>query len=147
MVNSVLIKNIKTLQATLKENISYTDVNFRGIIDDTIEVKNESCLIDVFRIWLMSASNDYHRQPGAGGFLETVVKKPFCDDSCAVIEAALKSETEKKFPNIKIKRIDVRANKATHQWEIQVAIMDEATGLKDETMYLRGEAIKIDAQD
>ena len=162
MVNSVLIKNIKSLQSSLNENVSYVDLNFRGIVNQTTEitdddgnkkeyveqtvtVKDEACLRDQFRIWLMSASNDFHRNPDNGGFLEKhVVKRPFIDDNCPVIEALLKSEAESKFPNIKVMDVSVSCNHSTRQWMIKVSLLDKKTGLIDNTMYVNGEAVAVD---
>lgn len=161
MVNSVLLQNIKTLEATINENIAYTDVNFRGIVnrtkevtdengrkkqyvEQTVTVSNAACLRDQFRIWLMSCTNDFHRNPNNGGFLEkNVVKRPFIDENCPVIEALLRSEAESKFPNLKIMDIEVKCNHSTRQWMIKVSILDKKTGLVDNTMYVDGEAIAV----
>ena len=120
MVNSVLVKNIQTLVESINQNVSYVDLNFRGIVDQkkeiiddkgnkkeyiqqTVEVRNVNCLLDQFRIWLMSSQGDFHRRPEEGGFLEkNVVKKPFIDSNCPIIAALLKSEAEARFPNLKI---------------------------------------------
>lgn len=146
MINSVMLKNIQSLRSSINENISYTDLNFRGIVNDSVTVSDAACLRDQFRIWLMSDENDFHRQPEKGGFLaKNVVKKPFIDSNCPIIEALLVSEAEQKFPNIKIVDVSVKCNHSTNQWNIQVSILDKKTGLVDNTMFLNGEAICINA--
>lgn len=161
MVNSVILKNIKSLQSSIKENVSYIDLNFRGLqtkvvtkTDEfgnttqlntvTCEVENTACLRDQLRIWLMSCTNDFHRNPENGGFLEkNVIKRPFVKENCAVIEALLKSEIERKFPNIKIMDAVVTLDTSNRRWLINLSILDKKTGLVDDTMYINGEAIAI----
>ena len=107
-------KSIKTFYSSMKENIDYVDLNFRGIVnrtrtftddkgnkqsytEQTVGVEGVACLRDKFRIWLMSDDGDYHRNPGVGGFLvKNVVKRPFIDSNCPVIEALLRAEAEEK---------------------------------------------------
>lgn len=163
MVNSSLMKNIKVLSLSLKENVSYIDLNFRGIVprtktyidengnkreytEGTVTVENEACVRDQFRIWLMSCANDFHRNPSNGGFLEkNVVKRPFVDESCPIIEALLKSEAETKFPNMNLLDVNVSCNHSTKQWIIKVTILDKKTGMVDNSMYVGGEAIAVNS--
>lgn len=156
-----LEKSIRTLYSSLKENIDYVDLNFMGIgtrvrtfTDDngikkeyterTAEVSGVACLRDRFKIWLMSDQGDFHRNPEKGGFLtRNVVKRPFIDDNCPIIAALLKSEAESKFPELKIMDVDVSCDHSTRQWKIKVSILDQKTGLVDNTMYLNGESIAV----
>ena len=96
-------KSIKTFYSSMKENIDYVDLNFRGIVnrtrtftddkgnkqsytEQTVGVEGVACLRDKFRIWLMSDDGDYHRNPGVGGFLvKNVVKRPFIDSNLSIV--------------------------------------------------------------
>ena len=109
MINSVMLQNIEALKSSLKENISYIDVRYNDIDEyGSITVENGTAVINRFKIWLQSGSTDYHRNPELGGFMEKyVVKKPLTEDSCRQIEANLKAESFKYFPEITITDIKV----------------------------------------
>lgn len=154
-------KAIKTFYSSMKENVDYVDLNFRGIvskvstfkddagnkknyIEQTVGVSGIECLRDKFRIWLMSDSGDFHRNPENGGFLaKNVVKRPFIDSNCPVIEALLKAEAEDRFPQLQIMDVKVTCDHTTRRWIIKVSILDKKTGIIDDTMYLDGEAVYV----
>jgi hypothetical protein len=154
-------KSIKTFYSSMKENIDYVDLNFRGIVnrtrmftddkgnkqsyvEQTVGVEGVACLRDKFRIWLMSDDGDYHRNPGVGGFLvKNVVKRPFIDANCPVIEALLRAEAEEKFPQLELLDVKVTCDHTTRRWNIKISILDKKTGLIDNTMYVDGEAISV----
>ena len=136
MVNSVLLKNINSLRSSLKENISYIDLNYRGIDNnESVSVHDEKAVSDRFKIWLQSGAFDYHRNPEFGGFLEThVTKKPLSEETCRQIEAELKAEANAKFPEITLLDCNVSCNLSLRRWEIKVSVLDNKTGLLDESM-------------
>lgn len=154
-------KAIKNFYSSMKENVDYVDLNFRGIVnrtrsftddegnkktytEQTVGIEGVACLRDKFRIWLMSDDGDFHRQPGVGGFLvKNVVKRPFIDENCPVIEALLKSEAEERFPQLEIRDVKVTCDHVRRRWNIKVSILDKKTGLIDNTMYVDGEAISV----
>lgn len=140
MVNSVLLKNINSLRSSLKENISYIDLNYKGIDENgSVTVNDEKAVGDRFRIWLQSGSNDYHRNPNFGGFLEkNVVKRPFSEENCKAIEAELKAEANERFPEIKIVDVSVTCDYSRRRWGVKVSVMDSKTGLLDESMMEKG---------
>lgn len=156
-----LEQSLKKFYSSLKENLDYVDLNFRGIsnqiktftdengnkqtyVDQTIKVEGVSCVRDKFRIWLMSDEGDFHRKPKEGGFLvKNVVKKPFIDSNCTVIEALLKSAAEERFPQLEILDVKVRCDHGLRRWIINISILDKKTGLVDNTMYVNGEAISV----
>jgi hypothetical protein len=154
-------KAIKSFYSSMKENVDYVDLNFRGIanqtktftdddgnkkqyVEQTVGIEGVACLRDKFRIWLMSDDGDFHRNPGEGGFLaKNVVKRPFIEASCPVIEALLKSAAESKFPQLEIYDVKVYLDKPNRRWNIKVSILDKKTGIIDNTMYVNGEAISV----
>ena len=137
MVNSVMLQNIEALKSSLKENISYVDVRYNDIDENgSITVENGTAVINRFKIWLQSGSFDYHRNPELGGFMEKFVfKKPLTEDSCRQIEANLKAETYKYFPEITLTNVSVNCNLARRRWEIRVSVLDNKTGILDESMF------------
>lgn len=137
MINSVMLQNIEALKSSLKENISYIDVRYNDIDEyGSITVENGTAVINRFKIWLQSGSTDYHRNPELGGFMEKyVVKKPLTEDSCRQIEANLKAESFKYFPEITITDINVNCNLVKRRWEIRVSVLDNKTGILDESMF------------
>ena len=64
-----------------------------------------------------------------------VVKKPLTEDSCRQIEANLKAEAFKYFPEITITDVNVNCNLAKRRWEIRVSVLDNKTGILDESMF------------
>lgn len=137
MINSVMLQNIEALKSSLKENIAYVDVRYNDIDENgSISVENGAAVINRFKIWLQSGSSDYHRNPDLGGFMEKyVVKKPFIEESCRQIEANLKAEAFKYFPEITITDVSVNCNLVKRRWEIKVAVLDNKTGILDESMF------------
>lgn len=136
MLDSGLLKQIKELQNSFKESINYFDVNYKGIDENgSIGVKGISCVLQKYKLWLMSDNYDYHRNPAFGGFLtKYVVKTPLSDSNAAVIEANLRLETEANFPTIKLLEVRVKANMAKRRWEIAVVPQDTRSGLIDNSM-------------
>lgn len=132
-----MLQNIEALKSSLKENISYIDVRYNDIDEyGSITVENGTAVINRFKIWLQSGSTDYHRNPELGGFMEKyVVKKPLTEDSCRQIEANLKAESFKYFPEITITDINVNCNLVKRRWEIRVSVLDNKTGILDESMF------------
>lgn len=137
MISSVMLQNIEALKSSLKENVSYIDVRYNDIDEyGSITVENGTAVINRFKIWLQSSSTDYHRNPELGGFMEKyVVKKPLTEDSCRQIEANLKAEAFKYFPEITITDINVSCNLVKRRWEIRVSVLDNKTGILDESMF------------
>lgn len=136
MVSSVLLKNIKTLKNSLKESISYVDLNYKGIDSDgSVTVDNEKAVGDRYRLWLQTGTYDYHRNPNFGGFMEEyVIKRPLSEDNARYIETMLRSETHAKFPEIELVDCKVTPNFSQRRWEIKVSVLDKRTGVLDESM-------------
>lgn len=132
-----MLQNIEALRSSLKENISYIDLRYNDIDEyGSITVENSKAVINRFKIWLQSGKYDYHRNPELGGFMEThVVKKPFTEDSCRQIEANLKAEAYKHFPEITVTNVQCVCNLAKRRWEIRVSVLDNKTGILDESMF------------
>src|SRR5574344_1299382 len=126
MISSVVYKQIKKFQETLKDKISYEDLNYRGIDSNgSVTVKDGNCIIDEFQLWLLSDINDYNRQPDKGGFItKEVIKKPFNDNSCSTIKSQLLVEANAQFPTIKIENCSVVCNYSTRKWEIRISAYD-----------------------
>lgn len=136
-VSSVLLKNINTLKAALKDSIDYVDLRYNGI-DDTgsVTINDEKCIMDKYKIWLQSGTNDFHRNPAYGGFLEKeVVKTPLSSANAEAIKSKLYARTAELFPNIELVECEVNANMTKRRWEIKVAVMDLTTGLVDTSMF------------
>lgn len=136
MLDSGLLKQIKQLQNSLKDSIDYFDVNYKGIDDKgSITVKGISCVLQKYKLWLVSDKYDYHRNPDYGGFLgKYVVKTPLSVANAKTIEANLRMETESNFPTIKLLDCRVVANMDKRRWEIAVVPQDTRSGLIDNSM-------------
>lgn len=132
-----MLQNIEALRASLKESVSYIDVRYNDIDEyGSITAENGKAVINKFKIWLQSGKYDYHRNPNLGGFMEThVVKKPLTEESCRQIEANLKAEAFKHFPDITILNVQCNCNLVRRRWEIRVAVLDNKTGILDESMF------------
>lgn len=143
MLTSGIIKQIESLRNSIKETISYWDVNYAGLNKkDTINVSDLDCVVQAYKIWLMSDVNDYHRNPGKGGFLvKNVIKAPLTATNAEVIKAKLITETKSAFPTINLLKCEVTANINRRRWEIRVAIQDTRTGLIDSSMATEKGAI------
>lgn len=144
MLSSGLLRQIKDLQNAVKESINYFDINYSGIDDKgSITVRGISCVLQKYKIWLMSDSFDYHRNPDYGGFLgKYVIKTPLSEANAKTIEANLRLETEKNFPDINLLDCKVVANMNKRRWEISVVPQDKRSGLIDNSMVSKdGSAI------
>lgn len=136
MLNSGLLKQIKELQNSLKESVRYFDINYQGI-DKTgsIGIRGTSCILQKYKLWLLSDNYEYHRKPEYGGFLaKYVVKTPLSQDNADTIAANLKMETEINFPDIRLLDCQVTANLSKRQWEIIVVTQDLKSGIIDDSM-------------
>lgn len=135
-VDSSILKQIKSLRNAIKDQVNYFDVNYKGIDDnESIYVSSISCVIQAFKIWLMSDINDYPRQPSKGGFLvRNVIKKPLSKSNASSIASELQSETKLEFPTINLLKCEVTANIAKRRWEIRIAAQDTRSGLIDTSM-------------
>jgi hypothetical protein len=136
MLSSGLLKQIKELKNSFKESINYFDVNYKGIDKNgSITLLGLPCVLQKYKIWLMSDAFDYHRNPGFGGFLENnVVKVPLSEANAKSIESKLRMETEQAFPDINLIECKVVANLNKRRWEITVVPQDKRSGLIDDSM-------------
>ena len=136
MLNSGLLRQINELKNSLKESINYFDVNYKGIDEKgSIGIYGVNCVLQKYKLWLMSDNYDYHRNPNYGGFLaKYVVKTPLSDANAKVIESNLRLETEANFPTINLVECKIVANMNKRRWEISVAPQDKRSGLIDNSM-------------
>ena len=144
MLSSGLLKQINDLKDSIKASINYFDVNYKGIDEKGgIGIYGIACVLQKYKIWLMSEMGDYHRRPEYGGFLSKyVVKTPLSEANAKAIEANLRMETEKNFPDINLIDCKVVANMSKRRWEITVVPQDKRSGLIDNSMVSKdGSAI------
>lgn len=136
MLSSGLLKQIKNLQNSMKDSIDYFDVNYKEIDEKgSIAVRGLPCVLQKYKLWLMSDKYDYHRSPGYGGFLtKYVVKTPLSEANALSIQSSLIVETEKNFPDIKLLECKIIPNFSQRRWEIKVVPQDKRSGLIDDSM-------------
>ena len=61
---SIVARNVKKLGESLKENINYVDVTYKGINEKSIfntVIENGSAILNAYKIWLQSSADDYIR--------------------------------------------------------------------------------------
>lgn len=142
-ISSTLLKNISKLRASLKDEIDYIDVSYKGLDDKgSVTVYDEKCVIQRYKIWLQSDEYDYIRRPEFGGFLTRhVIKTPLLEGNERLIESQLRAETKSFFPDIILDKVEVKADIPKRAWTIKVSVTDRKTGLSDNSMFDSGISI------
>lgn len=138
MANSILLRKINQLEKSVKQNIDYLDIDYRGVytneVTDTevtdIVLRKGQPLINAYKIWLMSKSNDFIRKPGYAGFLqETIHTYPFSSSSEEQIEQDLKNKSMELFPNLSLLKLEVKCMAPEPTWQINIIVKDNTTNL------------------
>jgi hypothetical protein len=149
-MNSILLKNIKTTEKSLKETVDYTDINYLVKKENKPTIlKGIQCEINRYKIWLQSSRSDYLRNYGFGGFFDNQLndRYPFTDDSIPTIKADLERLTSEKFPDIELLGAEIKRDVNRRAWLVRVAVLDRKTGLPALDMFTQNENIVVFAQD
>ncbi len=128
---SIIKRNLQNLQSSLKANLTYIDIDFRGPKDPKDFIKHDGdALVNAYKIWLMSDMNEYCRRPGVGGFLrDNLNRYTFSPSSEQKIKDDLIAESSIVFPLIEIIKLEVTCVINKKYWLIKIAIRDKLTGL------------------
>lgn len=135
MANSVISRNIVELSKSLQKNIDLVDISYKGSTkslngEKKATLRGGQPIINMYKMWLQSKSTDYIRNLGFGGFFENNLNEfPFDESSIPAIEEALRQETVKKFPDIRIIDIQIQCLYGSRKWKVKVVIADIKTGL------------------
>jgi len=131
MASSLIERNIATLQKTIKENLCYIDITYKGYVDGEESVIHDGdVLVNEYKMWLQSDKDDYIRRYDDGGFCEGNLNRyPFSPDSEETIAADLVAASNERFPNIEIIGLTVTCEQHKRVWIIKVIIRDKITGI------------------
>jgi hypothetical protein len=90
---------------------------------------NERAIINAYKIWLLSGKNDYIRNPGFAGFFDSQLndKFKFLPENEPQVEAAIRTETTDKWPDIEIMTLTVKCDMPTRAWIVSITVMDRNT--------------------
>lgn len=129
---SIVARNVKKLGESLKENINYVDVTYKGINEKSIfntVIENGSAILNAYKIWLQSSADDYIRNYNYAGFFDDYLNRyPFDESSIPAIKQELISVTEQKFPKVRILALDVHCDKVHRGWKLRAVVQDTLTG-------------------
>jgi len=130
MSKSNIERNIKQIQQTLKSNLNYIDINYKGVDKYGFILQGGSAVINQYKIWLQSSGTDYHRQPGKAGFFDGQLNRyKFSPESEESIKTDLINETTTQFPNLEVIGLDIICMMKERKWSIKVAVKDKITGI------------------
>ena len=129
---SIVARNVKKLGESLKENINYVDVTYKGINEKSIfntVIENGSAILNAYKIWLQSSADDYIRNYNYAGFFDDYLNRyPFDESSIPAIKQELISVTEQTFPKVRILTLDVHCDKVPRGWKSRAVVQDTFTG-------------------
>ena len=144
MANSIIARNIKQLEKSLKKNIDYLDLDYRGVDKDVgdIELTRGSVVLNAYKLWLQSRSTSYIREAGFGGFFtENIHKYDFVPESEPIIERDLRAVTQEEWPDIELMEVEVKCMAPKKYWKVRVAVRDRITNLLAYDMFLTDNSI------
>lgn len=144
MANSIIARNIKQLEKSLKKNIDYLDLDYRGVDKDVgdIELTRGSVVLNAYKLWLQSRSTSYIREAGFGGFFtENIHKYEFVPESEPIIERDLRAVTQEEWPDIELMDVEVKCMAPKKFWKVRVAVRDKITNLLAYDMFLTDNSI------
>ena len=117
---SIVARNVKKLGKSLKENINYVDVTYKGINEKSIfntVIENGSAILNAYKIWLQSSADDYIRNYNYAGFFDDYLNRyPFDESSIPA------------FPKVRILALDVHCDKVHRGWKLRAVVQDTLTG-------------------
>lgn len=148
---SLVQRNLKRLEKTLKKNITYIDLNYKGAVtkensrtalSEPIELTAGSPVLNAYKMWLQSRSTSYIRNAGFGGYVaETIFNYPFTKDYEEVIASDIQNLTVEYWPNIDLLSVEVKCMAPKKYWEIKVSVRDKLTNLAAYDMYILNDTI------
>lgn len=144
-MNSILLDDIDQLKNSVKNVMSYQDINYNGLdSNDSVTVENENCLLQKMKIWLQSDINDYHRNPEMGGVvIDNARKMRLTQENAENLRALIQNEAIRLFSDISISEISVVPNIRNRRWEIKVAVYNPKTKIADNSMFENSTSIAI----
>lgn len=150
-MTSMIQRNLKRLEKTLKKNITYIDLNYKGAVQqennatalaEPVELTAGSPVLNAYKMWLQSRSTSYIRNAGFGGYItENIFMYPFTPEYESTIANDIASLTADYWPNIELLSIDVKCMAPKKYWEIKVSVRDKITNLVAFDMYLTNDSI------
>lgn len=137
MASSILLRKINQLEKSVKQNIDYVDLDYRGVYTNEVTGNTENIiihqgmpLINSYKIWLQSKSNDFIRKPGYAGWLTEIIHTyPFNPESESVIEQDLAEVSHNLFPGLNILKLKVKCMAPKPEWQVNVIVQDSTTNL------------------
>lgn len=133
MASSVILRNIKQLEKSLKKNIDYIDLNYEGVDPSNpalIELRKGSPVLNALKMWLQSRSTSYIRNAGYGGFLtETIHTYEFSPKSESQIRSDIIKAATDEFPTAEIMECEVKCMAPKPYWSVKIAVRDKITNM------------------
>jgi hypothetical protein len=137
---------INSLQRGFDKNSNYLDINYE-VLDSRYPtvLKGGITITSALKMWLQSKRNDYHRNPGFGGFFDNMLNDRWTlsPDNEEEIKSNLILSIEKKFPEIKVIAADVRCDLVRRSWIVKLIVQDLRTNQIMDDMAIKGEGLSI----
>jgi len=149
MTHSLLAKNAKDFEVAIGDRTAFFDINYEVISKSSRRgtvLRDESAILNAYKIWLQSRGNDYVRNPGFGGFFDNNLNDrfKFSPESEEPIKSALIEETAAKWPDIQILDATVKCVMENREWKVKVVIMDKNTrAIATEMLDLNEQGVSI----
>jgi len=130
MTSYLLQDRIKSLEDKFLNQTEYTDLHVSGIYTNPvtqeldITVTRSDALMNSVKMWMMSSTAEFYRNPQRGGILSLLIGSQMNEQTQSYVESEIKTRFARDFTLVGLLSVSVTADENSRIWLIYCRVLD-----------------------
>jgi len=130
MANELIKKRVDELTKKFLDQYDYVDVHALGpyydkTTDSTeIAVFKDNALVNTVRMWMLSKSGDYYREPQRGGVIDQILGAKMTQESLDTLKNYIINKFKNEFTLVEIVQLNINADPIYRIWRVAFQVID-----------------------
>ena len=128
--NQLLRKRAEELTKKFLDQYNYVDLHALGPYynktseTNEIAVFKDEALINTVRMWMLSKSGDYYREPQRCGVIDLLLGAPMNQTNIDSIKNSVLSKFKAEFTLVEIIQLQINADTINRVWKVAFQVLD-----------------------
>lgn len=127
---SIISARLKELEDKFISATEYVDLNVFGVYHSTqtnnweIAVHRDFALTNSVKMWMLSKTGDYYREPTKGGIIDLLLGSSMSEEHTNSLRRDIMKRFEDNFTLIELVDLDLEPDPVSKIWKVKFKILD-----------------------
>jgi len=127
---SIITQRLKELEAKFVDSTEYIDLNIFGVYTSTVTgnyelaVHRDFALINSVKMWMLSRTGDYYREPTKGGIIDLLLGAPMEPSNYTSLSNEIAKKFADNFNLVELINLNLEADPVLKIWHVRVKVLD-----------------------